>query len=421
MKTFIYFYRTFLSTGIQTVLPQLFIMAYVPLHRSELLPLCLLLASISSIGGIAASRHLSRYFYGGPVDGRAAIGIGLSALVGAGVISMFLTHDWPIYFIAVALVSGLLELLFNMLDHRYVEELSGIEFKAHASRVTVVQLIALTAAPFYFTFTVDMVWLQVLLAAGGSAMLVALMLSSASAAKQGQTVLAMDTADRPARAASGANRLRTRDFAFLLYALAVYVAVFIFSSHLIYILHDYYGMTGATWKGGLLLGIGNLVAVAVVLGCFRVKSAQMVRKSHAKAVVSSTALPARTHAAVVACLLASAVLLYGRWLTGFAFILALACLVGGAFGIFQLLAREYASRRAVGEGAGIVLTSYNNLKNIASLVGFSSALALASASSRLHIEYVRLVILAVIVCILAACMALAVIPALGIPQEEEKQ
>lgn len=415
MKSFIYFYRTFWSTGIQNVLPQLFILGNESLRSSELLPVCLLLASLSSIAGIAFSKRLSGLFHAMRPAARTAAGIGLAALTGAGLAAMFLAEVWAVFLSAAAVVSGLLELSFNMLDHRYVDRLTEPEVRAHARSVTIVQLVAVTAAPFYFAFTAELLWLQLLLAATGSVMLAVVMLRFGEPMKEENTPASAQVSKRTSAASS---RLHVRDLAFLVYALAVYAAVFIFSAHLIFILHDYYGMEGASWKGGLLLGIGNLVAVGAVLGFNRMRS---FSGGHAKLkgnAAGSTGMPIVAHVSVSASLLASSVLLYGKWWSSFAFILLLACLVGGAFGIFQLLSREYASQRAAGDGAGIVLTIYNNLKNIASLAGFGTALLLASASSRMHADYVGLVMAAVIACMAAACAMLVVI-ALQLKRREE--
>ena len=82
--------------------------------------------------------------------------------------------------------------------------------------------------------------------------------------------------------------------------------------------------------------------------------------------------------------------------------MGLSILTGTAYGLFLTCTRYYASSIAQQTKKTRLLATYNNLPNIAALIGFSISFCLSLAATRLHFEYLAIMLVAILLLFLAA-------------------
>jgi hypothetical protein len=70
---------------------------------------------------------------------------------------------------------------------------------------------------------------------------------------------------------------------------------------------------------------------------------------------------------------------------GFLIFLAGACALGIAYGVFLWEVRDYASQAAQNDGKSVLVSWFNNMANVSSLIAFAIMLAIAATKTGAHV------------------------------------
>lgn len=339
------FLISFVMSGNGNVLPQMFYGHNYPQDKVFFLAACLLGGTTAAIVGVQLSRA-----------GQLARGLGLLAvtlLVSAECGRFGLTGAIP-YLLANALAQLAANYLMNALDHAAAARVADSAFYDGAGNGA--RLLGMLAAPAFFTSFYErraLIWAVLLV--GASPLLYSVLSLGGSAEGRQQ-----QEAAGPARPADRADRLLFG------YAIALYGALYLFAANLIYLLDDVLRIPDAQRRGGLTI-VATFAAALLSNG---LASALRRRPSTGRS-LPALAAPALLLAAMAALIGSGRDLSYGAVLAG-------ASIVGAAYGVFLLEVRAYASRGARDEGKRGLLTLFNNMANISSLLAFGAMLGLAA-------------------------------------------
>lgn len=393
-REFFYFFRTFTFTGILSVLPQLFLLSRLPADRALLLPVFLLLYSISGSAGLLASRRFRLRHPGwlpSPRGLRRLLCFGVSLLTNGILFSLFLIHAWPVFLGCLVTLAFVMEAAFNWFDHELAMRMSSEILARHSRRAATAQLIGIATAPLYFSLVysnpaatyltpIVTVGFIVLGYAGLSSVLASPGLSEAG--------------HEPAQR-RGANRTAAVDRLFLLFVVGVYCAAFLFASYALLLLRDLYRIPSPRVAGGLMIAAMNLSSV---VGAISYRA--LIKPK------SGTRSELRGGALALGGLVAAIILFVLRVNLHLSFVFPLACLAGLSYGVILLEGREYASSRTATTGNS-VLTLYNMSADAASVAAFLVTLAATLVlGGEFASGYITAVVATIIAFLLAAFAAL---------------
>ncbi|HVH41316.1 MAG TPA: hypothetical protein VM925_03205 [Labilithrix sp.] len=344
-----FFVTSFLMSGNGNVLPQLFFQRFYPDRKVVLLAACLFVGTCGGIAGVLVSRRTEL--------GRTRALVIVLATLGAEA-ALFFLRDALTYVALNAVAQFGANYLTNQVDHAAVTRGAPEHRRLYDGASNVARLFGILAAPAFFTRFVGQTIpvLAILTAATGIALASA---GSVATLPARQAVTGVDvTAGKPLRALEPADRLLFG------YAAGVYVALYLFAANLIYLLRDVLHVEDAVRRGG----------TAIVVVFFSALVANALAAS-----LRGTSEPRRPALAAPVGVLAvaAAVMLRGETLP-FAVVLGGCAVVGTTYGVFLAEVRDHASRGARDHGKIELLTLFNNLGNVSSLIAFGVMVVLAA-------------------------------------------
>lgn len=332
---------SFLMSANSNVLPQLFFQRHAPAQgKLLLLALCLLGCTCASILGVAASRWAR--------PGRLGVFI-LLAMTLAAENALFLVQGTALYMVLAAAAQVGANHLMNHLDHAGVQRAGASQRRIHDGATTISRLLGMLAAPIMFPWMYDQpallhgtLGLGTLLAVAGTAALFSKVLPSSLEQVAG-------TKAAPAR---------REDVLLLGFSLTVYVALYLFAANLIYLLRDAVHVQDAEQRGGTTL---TIVFAGALAGNLLASLGKRPAGHHLRLPLFLAPVPLLAGAALV--------LFLGEMPPTEVF-LAGACALGASYGAFLAELRAYVSNAAREPGREGLLTWFNNLANVSSLVAF---------------------------------------------------
>ena len=340
---------SFIMSANGMALPQLF---YQRLHAHDkvlLLAICLFMGTCGSIAGVLASRAA-----------RGSVRIALAATFAAEG-ALFAVTGAIVYASLNAAAQVGANYAMNHLDHAATAR-AGSRRRLHDAASNAVRLSGMLAAPLVMTA------LYLRRAAILAVLAVAFAIASASAASlDAHGAHGAHGADaRRAVEARPVDRAGRLLFGF---AACVYTALYLLAANLIYLLRDVVGLADAERRGGS--------AIVVVFGAALVANASASalrrRRASERRGVLALASPLPALAIAAAVLSSGAKPTYGHVLAGCA-------AVGLGYGVFLAELRERASEGARERGETGLLTLFNNLANVSSLIAFAAMIAIAAAT-----------------------------------------
>jgi hypothetical protein len=342
------FVTSWLMSANANVVPQLFFQRHEADRKVLYLAACLVAGTLAAIAGVLASRRFA-------VSRAGALAIlGATAAAEGG---LFLVSG-PLAFGALAAAAQLgSNFLTNHLDHAAAHA-AGVErrrFQDGASNA--LRLLGMLVAPLFFALYFD----RLAIVGGALAVTTALAFASTSSLLRAGDHAVADSASRPE-----GRPLEARDRLVFAFVVALYVALYLFAGNLIYLLRDVVRLPGAEEKGGLAILVN--FAAALVANALTT----LARRAEPGRVRRVAILAPVPLLAITTALLASGVPLT------FAHVVVGCAGVGGSYGVFLAEVREYASWGARAEGKDALLSLYNNMGNMSSLLAYSALAAIAA-------------------------------------------
>lgn len=377
VRSFVYFFRAFAFTGLENVLPQSFFLrrlAGLP-HTTWLLSLALLLGAVCSLLGLWCSRWLALAARSWP-PGARLFPIVLGVMCTGSFDKLVTGHSSATYFVFVALTAFLLEALFNALDNGYVQR-SGLEGTAsHVRGATVLQLLGILFAPFYFSFFMtDVHWTFMVVTVLGLVF----------------TAIAAGTFNPVVRVKTTFQSMSLTPFErrFLIYALCMFAATVMMASMTIVVIQNDYHLPHPVEWGGAIIGVTNAVGILTVLLFARRARVSPVSDTAGSRLVTRVLAPCAFM--ILICVLV--ILL--RWSDTYGYLFFVSIFTGVSYGVFQNFSRLVASRRSLGSANAGLLTLYNSIASAGSLLAFLSLALAATLVSPSGYPYAALLMMAV--------------------------
>ncbi len=398
LAPFPYFFASFVSVSLQSVIPQHHLSGRPADERALLLAACLLAGAVGSLTGVRSSRRLANVRWTVP-QWRAGV-VGLGFVLAAAFSGILLIATAAAYVACFFAASAASQFLFDALDRRLVAG-AGEHLPAHVRLAAASQLLAFVVGPLWFGTMAAATVAHVVLVVGFVVLLVSL----------AWQVAVSDPMRVPAGAGERGNQgtdagwleeapYDAGERLFFAFTLLTHAAVFVFVSSFLYVAQDYYGRGDAARVTGVVLGVSNLVAAATVMVFRGTAGAE-----DAGAGWDASRL-ARTTLVLLVCLGLVA------WAPGANVWWLAACALptGACYGLFLVRARAFASRRSTLPGRSAFLSRFNNLTNAAALTGFGLMFLLAMVAPRGSDGFVAAALATsgtLLVCALAAAGAAA--------------
>lgn len=394
--SFPYFFASFVSASLQSVIPQHQLAVRPDHERFLLLSTCLLLGAVGSLAGIWASRRLEPVVSALATHRWRLLALLLSLALGLAFSGTLWISTSLAYVACFFVVNGLSQLLFDTLDRRLVRR-AGPGLDDHVRGATALQLVGFVSGPVWFGalagarvphFVVIAVLVAIL--ASVAWRLPYDHLKDASKGERGRG---------PSTAALQGIAWERDDVMFFLFGFLTYAAMFVFISSFLYVVKDHYGRADAAMIAGGLLGASNVVAALTVF---------VARRMQIRVDDGGQGFGAGLHLPTTAVMLVCLVVVGLRPSTSVLWLVACALPTGACYGLFLLRARSFASRRATVPGRDGFLSTFNNLSNAAALFAFCAMLGIAELCRRAGLSHVIAAITASGALATAALVVLAI-------------
>lgn len=351
-----YFFDSFLVTGMQTVIPQIYFLSHYELDEKVWLGICLLAGALGIVLGAHLSRHYSLVTWIKKAPGP-------SLVVGGYLINMglFLTLFWcssvVVYVILYAVVELFQAYWFSTWDNVWLQILPITQIRTFVTRAILFQSLGNILAPLFFTWGWG-IWGAALAVVLGTVVNVSAFITVKSQVSE-NIYYAAQLPMAP---------LVTLERWFVLYALMIYGALMVLTANVLYLLGHFYVLQSdqATKVAGYLLAISNLVGILMVMGYLGWNQHTSSQPIHDRGYQRG---PQRWS---LAGILIAFGLFFVKLSTHLPYLLLLGALIGSSFGIFRLMAREFASRRVALTERTWLLTIFNNLHGFAQLLAFGA-------------------------------------------------
>lgn len=348
----LYFVLSFLSTGLQSIIPQ-FHFARIP-HETVWVGACLFVGALAAIGAV---RQVSHGRFPGRTTNKAVVG-GLGLLWMCLILGFRVASPW--LFIALYTASrALVYAILDVVDRSLAAGWQMRDDHHHAERVAVMQLVGLIVAPIWFAWGGQGWWQAMVLTGilGGSAWAG----WQLPPAKPGVT-------DRGTCRNRRDRRWTPGDAWFATYILAVASLAALFAASAVFLLHVLYRSHHPVAAAGVLLTLMNLAAVATALLMTRIQT-QSRRTYHV------------WHGAVALGFLLVTAVLWGVNDRLYGILVALGIMAGVCYGVFEVLARQDATRPFHQKGEVRLLRLFNNVVSYATVI---TSLVLLACSLLAH-------------------------------------
>ena len=376
---FALFFFSFLMSGCANALPQVFFQQHYPDRKTLLLSIALLSSTVAAVAGVLLSRrvHLRR--------AGAAIAILVTTALAGVLVS---TGTAALFLACLVLLQFANNFLLNRIDH-VAADAAGEQRGFQDGAGNAARLLGMLCAPTFFTELAGYglaEWLVIVLL-GGAAM----------ASSMRLFLLRPPLPDADRQVTQNVQAPSPADLLVFSYAIAVYAALYIFAANMIYLLRDHFQLAGAETRGGAVIVMVFLSALAANGAVAATKRGAAPDADGESRFTAALALPA------VGMVFAAGVVLAGVQ-ASYGFCLAAACVIGASYGVFLWVLRDYASR-AVKRGKTVLLSWFNNLANVSSLFAFGLMLVLSLTHDHVPSGYYTWLMWATI-CMLTVGLAL---------------
>lgn len=384
-RSYLYFFVSFIGTGLQNVIPQAFFDAHYASHKEMLLSLCLLLGAALSIMMTTWWGQLPR-FRRWQANHFKLIIIGTIVILALSMLGLFVTTLALAFIVLFVMTKVFSQYLVNTVDEHYVAVTDELQLNKHSQNATLFQLIGIVAAPVYFSLlytrpTINVIALTVICILG-----LYMILSNISAQSLHGSARQTATADE--------GKLQRSDRLFLLYTVIASSATLIFSANIIFLLQDFYRFDSPIQKGGLILGLVNLAAILAValqkkLGAlFTGKQNSSIQQAGLR----------RIHLSITMLSLILIVFIYMKLFESMLFLAIISVILGVVYGLFRLYSREYASHISQQYNRPRMLLMYNNMSNYSILISAIVMFVLSLLAEISPLSFLQLVLISVIAC-----------------------
>lgn len=384
-QTIIFFFFTFLWSGITSVVAQMFFLRFYPEQKSTYLSLLLMTATCLSVGAIQISHFFSRWYSANfhKLGLLYSFGIFLIAILAA---LLFSVNDLSLFVILTLSLCVAYNLYENVTDQFYVASSPTSSLGQYNQTVLGIRLLAWMLSPLYFTNFYLTAINSYLIATFGFIITVVFFLSTLTSK---DSVVAVEAAYRKTKA------MNLSDLAFFLYAFSVMGGATLFITMQIYIIKDFFKLPNAEKLGGIYIALCNVFAVIAVFGSYFYRTKSKSRSSdtnkrniHFKFNFIRASLIPMSYIALM--LLLKNKVFSTEWeLAGVA-------VVGGfVVGFFLDQTRNYATLCASVGLRKRVLTLFNNQFNISALIAFVSIFVMTRLENYLNIDFYHLLFIAV--------------------------
>jgi hypothetical protein len=355
------FFLSFVMSGNSSAVPQLFFQRFYPDQKTLLLSVSLLAATIAATAAVMLSRRrrLSR---------RTLTAVMLATVVAT--LTLCLTGNGPMFIGAIVVVQFAVNYLMNQLDHASVARAGALRRLNDAAGV-LARLCGMLAAPAFFT-TLYANKPVSLISVGAIGLL-----ASAGAAK----LLTMTAVAEGADPASpmGERAPDRADLFLFAFAVSIYVSLYLFGANLIYFLRDLFRVPDPETRGGLAI-VAMFASAALANALVAVLRRKLVEQRRRVVRIVPLAVPA-----VMLLVFGGSIALGFR--AGYLIFFAGACALGVSYGAFLWEVRDYASQATRNDGKSILVSWFNNMANVSSLIAFAIMLAFAATRASAPTAY----------------------------------
>jgi hypothetical protein len=349
-----FFTLSFVMSANGNVLPQQFFQRHTPTQKALWLASCLLLGTVTATVAVWRARR------GRATRGPMLLTLGATLLAEA---ALFTLGHPVAYLVLNAVAVFGANTLTNHVDLTASARAGAARRGLHDAASNLARLVGILTAPWFFTRHV----------APSRAVFAALLGAGAlGALAVGVTFSSIPHGE--GRASEGASRvaLSSRDRLLAGYALALYVSLYLLAANILYLLRDAVRLPDAEQRGGVTISLVFLSALTT-----NALAAWMrARQGRVDLSPASMAAPAVVLVGSAGALLAGVVHDPGPVLAG-------SVVLGLSYGFFLAEVREWCSRGAREEGKTALLTLFNNMTNLSSLVAFATMLLLAVAARQI--------------------------------------
>lgn len=361
---FTLFFLSFVVAGDGLSLPQLFFEHFYPDHKTVLLSAALFASTIAGTIAVMLSRRRQ-------LPRRATVTAMLAGV--AGILLLYSTASGALFLVTIVTVHFGANYLTNQIDYGSVLR-AGEQRRFNDAAGVLARLLGMLAAPAFLTsFYEDK---RIVLLGAATIGLIA----SAGAAK----LLSMPTVESKtveSSTESGAPPDRADYFLFA-FAASIYISLYLFGANMIYLLRDRLSLTHADTRGG------TAIVVMFSSALLANGAAAIIQRKLAERTTRRIRMLPLAVAAVVLFVVSSALAM--GLCPPFYIFLSGACLLGISYGVFLWELRDYASYAARGEGKSILVSWFNNIGNLSSLIAFTLMLGFsATGGSAPGSYYVR--------------------------------
>ncbi|MFO0628295.1 MAG: hypothetical protein U0325_22165 [Polyangiales bacterium] len=351
-----FFALSFVMSANGNVLPQQFFQRHAPTQKAIWLASCLLLGTVTATFAVWRARR-----------GRSTRGpmLGMLAATLLAEAALFTLHDPVAYLVLNAVAVFGANTLTNHVDLTASARAGTARRGLHDAVSNLARLVGILTAPWFFTRHLAPAPSVFAALAGAGAL---------GALAVGVTFSSRPHGDARAPEGEGTSRvaLTTRDRLLAGYALALYVSLYLLAANILYLLRDVVRLPDAEPRGGVTISLVFLSA----LSTNALAAWLRVRRGRVELSPASLAAPAFVLVGAAGALRAGVVHAPGPVLAG-------SVVLGLSYGFFLAEVREWCSRGAREEGKTALLTLFNNMTNLSSLVAFGTMLSLALAARQL--------------------------------------
>lgn len=355
------FFLSFVMSGNGNAVPQLFFQRFYPEQKTVLLSASLLASTLAATAAVVlSSRHR--------LSQRALITAMLATVMGA--LALYLTRNGPVFIAIIVLVQFAVNYLTNQLDHASIARAGALRRVNDAAGI-LARLCGMLGAPAFFTALYDSKTVSLVSVAAIG------LLASAGAAKLLMMPAVREAAD-PASSKYDQPPDRTDSFLFA-FAISIYVSLYLFGANIIYLLRDLLSIPHSETRGGVAI-VAMFASALLANGLVAILRRKLAERAGCMIRMVPLAVPA-----VMLFVFGGSIALGFR--PGFLIFLAGACALGIAYGAFLWEVRDYASQAAQNDGKSVLVSWFNNMANVSSLIAFAIMLAIAATKTGAHVVY----------------------------------
>lgn len=344
------FFLSFLMSGNASAIPQVFLAQLYPARKTFLLSVCLFSATLVAVAGVLISRRIT------PKPASLSTGLVITTLMAVELLS---TKSYAVFLCSLLVVQFADNFLLNQIDLAGVARAATLRPFNDTAGMTA-RLLGMLAAPVFFTaFALNHVVEQFVVGLIGVVAITGCLrlfrVTALNVQKDGRLELF--------------NAPDQVDFLVFSYAISIYAALYLLAANLIYMLRDLFQFQQSATRGGI-------ATLVVFLFALIANSTRSAVGDHAPGPIGRTSRLGSLGAPAILLVLISGFLLLGIR-TSYPAVLIGCGLLGLAYGLFLWEVRDYSST-AAREGKLVLLSWFNNMSNISSLLAFGLMLAMAA-------------------------------------------